>query len=71
MSSITKARVEKGLTQAFIAEKLGVSVDLIDKIENGRKVVCNISTLIELSELLGIETNAFFCTLNGRYKIQL
>lgn len=62
------ARVNAGLTQRDVAEKMGVSTNTVINWENG-KTVPSVSMAWRLSELYGIPLdNIFFCR---RYKLNL
>ena len=50
---------EKGLTQEKIAEKLGISVKYISRIENGTGGV-KVETLVNYMNILGISPNVIF-----------
>lgn len=52
-------RLKNGLTQEKIAEKLGISVKYISRIENGIGGV-KVETLINYANILGISPNIIF-----------
>ena len=56
---IAACRKEKGLTQAVLAEKLGITNRAVSKWENGR-CMPDISIIPELCELLGISVSELF-----------
>ncbi|GAA1265722.1 hypothetical protein GCM10009677_17300 [Sphaerisporangium rubeum] len=49
------ARRDRGLTQEGLAEKAGLSKDLIAKLEQGRRNSCRITSLMRLSNALDID----------------
>ena len=54
-----EARLKNGLTQAGIAERLGISEKYISRIENGTDGVSN-ETLIKYMNILGITPNELY-----------
>ncbi len=56
---ISQCRKEKKLTQAMLAEKLGISDRAVSKWETGRSMP-DASIMLELCELLGITVNDLF-----------
>lgn len=56
-SLIKQARLEKGLTQEELAEKVGVKKSAVAKWENGRVSEIKRSNLKKLSEALGLNPN--------------
>lgn len=54
-----KYRLKNGLTQEIIAEKLGISVKYISRIENGTGGV-KVETLINYINVLGVSPNIIF-----------
>ncbi|MCQ2741330.1 MAG: helix-turn-helix domain-containing protein [Alphaproteobacteria bacterium] len=56
---IRKLRTERQLTQAELAEKIFVSVDLVSKWENGRRIPDS-EQISEIAELFGVETDDIF-----------
>lgn len=54
---IKKARLEKGLTQEELAEKVGVKKSAVAKWENGRVSEIKRSNLKNLSDVLGLNPN--------------
>lgn len=65
-------RLKNGLTQEKIAEKLGISVKYISRIENGTGGV-KVETLVNYMNILGISPNVIFEKLivNDKVKSQL
>ncbi len=57
--NIKKARLRKGYTQEFLAEKVDISIDLLRNIENSRNVG-SITTLLNLCNYLEITPNNLF-----------
>ena len=57
--NIKKARLKRGYTQEFLAEKINISIDLLRNIENSRNVG-SIQTLLNLCNFLEITPNAMF-----------
>ena len=53
-ANIKKARSEKAVTQAFVAEKVGVTDKYISDIETGRKP-CSLDVLIAIANALDVE----------------
>ena len=56
--SLKRHRRERGMTQEQLAERSGVSVDLIAKLEQGRRSTARISSLMKLARALDIELGA-------------
>lgn len=54
-----KARLEKKLTQEFVAEKINISADLLRNIENGRNIG-SMPTLLNLCNFLEITPDMIF-----------
>lgn len=53
-------REEKGLTQSFVAKKLGYKhSSIISEIESGKKRI-SAENLSILAEVLGVDVNAFY-----------
>jgi transcriptional regulator with XRE-family HTH domain len=44
-----RLRTQRGLTQEQLAERAGVSVDVIRKLEQGSRATARIKTLVELA----------------------
>ena len=57
--TIKKFRVNAGLTQEQLSEKLGISLKYISRLENGYSGI-KIQTLIRCMNILGIEPNILF-----------
>lgn len=57
--NIKKARLKRGYTQEFLAEKINISIDLLRNIENSRNVG-SIQTLLNLCNFLEITPNTMF-----------
>lgn len=55
---IKRARIEKGLTQEELAEKVGVQKSAVAKWENGRVSEIKRSNLAKISKALGINPNS-------------
>ena len=58
-SNIKKARLKRGYTQEFLADKVNISIDLLRNIENSRNVG-SVTTLLNLCNFLEITPNAMF-----------
>jgi transcriptional regulator with XRE-family HTH domain len=56
---IREIRVERGLTQAQLCERAGISVDAVTRIENGRRQP-ELRTIELLAVALGVAPSAFF-----------
>lgn len=56
---LKKFRLEKKMTQEYVAEQINVSTDLLRNIENGRNVG-SISTLLNLCNFLQITLDMIF-----------
>ena len=54
--AIARKRLEKGLTQEKVAEKLNIGYEAVSRIERGT-VVPNIVRLVELAEIFGCGTD--------------
>lgn len=65
-----KYRVKNKLTQEQIAEKLGISVKYISRIENGTGGV-KVETLVNYMNILGISPNVIFGKLITNENLQL
>ncbi len=57
--TIKKFRVNAGLTQEQLSEKLGISLKYISRLENGYSGI-KTQTLIRCMNILGIEPNVLF-----------
>ena len=57
--TIKKFRVNAGLTQEQLSEKLGISLKYISRLENGYSGI-KTQTLIRCMNILGIEPNILF-----------
>lgn len=57
--NIKTARVLKGVTQEYIAEKLNRSTNFVSLVERGKSGV-GIKTIIDICEILEIEPNTIF-----------
>ena len=53
-ANIKRARANKGVTQAFVAEKIGITEKYWSDIETGRKP-CSLDTLVAIANALGVE----------------
>lgn len=53
-ANIKRIRMEKGITQSAIADKVGITDKYISDIETGRKP-CSLDTLVSISNALNIE----------------
>lgn len=60
--NIKKARLKRGYTQEFLAEKVNISIDLLRNIENSRNVG-SVTTLLNLCNFLEITPNEMFANL--------
>ena len=58
-SKVKKARRKLGYTQEFVAENIGVSIDLLRNIENGRNIG-SIPTIINICNFLKVSPNTLF-----------
>lgn len=65
-----KYRIKNKLTQEQIAEKLGISVKYISRIENGTGGV-KVETLVNYMNILGISPNVIFSKLIVNEDLQL
>jgi transcriptional regulator with XRE-family HTH domain len=57
-SRLRAARRGRGLTQEALAERSGVSIELIGKLERGKRETARITTLTSLSNALGVPLSA-------------
>ncbi len=57
---IAECRKQKGLTQAQLAEKLGITNRAVSKWETGNSVP-DVSLMLDLCEILGISANELLC----------
>jgi transcriptional regulator with XRE-family HTH domain len=57
-SRLRAARRERGLTQEALAERSGVSLELIGKLERGKRETARITTLTNLANALGVPLSA-------------
>ncbi len=55
---LKQIRKQKNMTQDFLAEKLGVSFQQIQKYENGKNRI-SFSSMVELSQLLKVTLDSF------------
>ena len=58
-SNIKKQLDSKGISKQCLAERLGISEQMIDKIIKGHKAV-NIKELTKIADILGIEVDELF-----------
>ncbi|GGM14508.1 helix-turn-helix domain-containing protein [Micromonospora yangpuensis] len=58
--NLAKIRREAQLTQEHLAERSGVSIEVIQKLEQGRRKGARIPTLNKLARALGVPTSALF-----------
>jgi transcriptional regulator with XRE-family HTH domain len=58
-AAIRRVRIERGLSQPQLAEKLGVSVNAVSQFERG-VTVPGVYTLAELAALLGVTYGVLF-----------
>ena len=56
---VKKARRKQGYTQEFVAESIGVSIDLLRNIENGRNIG-SIPSIINICNFLKVSPNTLF-----------
>ena len=64
-SPLSKLRVKAGMTQKQLAEKVGCSVSLIQKLENGKRNIRATNMLFELAQILKVD-NRFANTIEFR-----
>ena len=62
-SPLSKLRVKAGLSQKQLAEKVGCSVSLIQKLEIGKRNIRATNMLFELAQILKIDDR--FATIIG------
>lgn len=67
-SLVRAERTKRGLTQASLAEALGVTFQQIQKYEKGTNRIA-VSRLIELAPLIGLSASAFLAKLNDEPEI--
>src|SRR3954454_14065489 len=51
---VRRLRAERGMTQEQLAERAGVSVDLVKKLEQGRRESARLTTLTKLAQALDV-----------------
>jgi transcriptional regulator with XRE-family HTH domain len=56
---VKSRRIELGLSQTHVAQKLGVSFQQVQKYENGHSRIAA-GTLYQIAEILGVHISAFF-----------
>ena len=54
-SPLSKLRVKVGMTQKQLAEKVGCSVSLIQKLESGKRNIRATNMIFELAQILKID----------------
>ena len=64
-SPLSKLRVKVGITQKQLAEKVGCSVSLIQKLESGKRNIRATNMLFELAQILKVD-NRFANTIEFR-----
>ena len=64
-SPLSKLRVKVGMTQKQLAEKVGCSVSLIQKLENGKRNIRATHMIFELAQILQVD-NRFANTIKFR-----
>ncbi len=57
---LKKVRIQKSLTQKYIAEKMGFSTQRYNDIEKGRKLP-SILLALRLAEVMGCDVNELYC----------
>lgn len=55
--NITRYRLERGITQAQLAERIGVSTAFLSRVERGQKMM-KVPTLLETADALGVSCDA-------------
>lgn len=68
--NVKNARIKKGYTQEFVAESIGISIDLLRNIENSRNVG-SVTTLLNLCNFLDMTPNSFFKDLYTSKEVTL
>jgi len=53
-ANVKRIRMEKGLTQAEVAERAGISVSTLRRVEKGSSIRVRMRTLISVAEGLGV-----------------
>ena len=64
-SPLSKLRVKVGMTQKQLAEKVGCSVSLIQKLESGKRNIRATNMIFELAQILKVD-NRFANTIEFR-----
>ena len=64
-SPLSKLRVKVGMSQKQLAEKVGCSVSLIQKLENGKRNIRATHMIFELAQILQVD-NRFANTIKFR-----
>ncbi|MBV6693826.1 helix-turn-helix domain-containing protein [Serratia quinivorans] len=62
------ARIEKGITQAKLAEALGRPQSFIAKVENGERKLCVVEFAL-IARLLGVDAGAVLGMIGGRVAV--
>ena len=62
-SPLSKLRAKAGMTQKQLAEKVGCSVSLIQKLESGKRNIKATNMLFELAQILKVDER--FATIIG------
>ena len=57
---LKELREERGITQAALAEKTGLSRATISKIENNEEVIVNTRTIAKISEVFDLPPSEIF-----------
>ena len=64
INALKKARKEKGITQAQLAEALGKPQSFIAKVENGERRL-DVVEFVHLAKLLGLSNEEVFCIFDS------
>ena len=59
-SPLSKLRVKVGMTQKQLAEKVGCSVSLIQKLESGKRNIRATNMIFELAQILKVDNRFDF-----------
>ena len=58
--NVARYRNESGMTQAQLAEKIGVSTAFVSRVERGQKTM-KVRTLYKVVQVLNVSMDALFC----------
>ncbi|WP_284650752.1 helix-turn-helix domain-containing protein [Flavobacterium terrisoli] len=61
LTKITAKRLEKNISQRYMAARLNISQSYYNKLENG-KIEMTVNTMLTISEILDIDTTELFPT---------